>query len=130
MNVTRMAAAALAAAVLTGAVLTGAAACGGQKAASVAANGYGSGATVMIHSQFREGTPDSLGARLCRRLIAMRGVVFTNYTRQGGLTVGLSARAATSSVERVLRAQPAVLSVSERLAPTAAPTPTARGSAS
>jgi hypothetical protein len=75
----------------------------------------------MIHSQLRRGTPDSVGASLCQRLITVHGVVFTNYTRQDGLAVGLNDRSAVRRVEDLLRAQPAVLSLSEGPAPTAPP---------
>lgn len=115
MNVSRIAAAALMVAV--------ASACGYQSA-SVAPNGYGSGATVMIHSQLRSGTPDKVGAALCKRLIAVPGVVFTNFSRRDGLTVGLADRSAVRRVEDLLRAQPAVRSVAAGPAPTASPAST------
>lgn len=111
---------------LTAALLTAmlASACGGgHESASVAPNGYGSSATVMIYSQLRSGTPANVGASLCQRLITLHGVVFTNYTRQNGLIVGLNDRSAVSRVENLLRAQPAVLSLSEGPPPTAPPSP-------
>lgn len=63
------------------AVLAATAGCASTAATrSADANGYGSGATLMIHAQLRAGTSGEEGSAMSKDAITKPGVVFTNYT--------------------------------------------------
>ena len=118
-----------AAAVIT-ALLVGAAGCssGGSGHASVSAaeNGYGSGATVMIHAALKTATPQQAGVDLSQMMITKPGAVFTNWTPADGVTVGVKDPKYVPQLESFLHDQSIVATVTEGPAPTAPPTGTGK----
>jgi len=88
---------------------------------SVAENGYGSQATVMLHAVLRAGTCGEEGSRLSIQAGTRAGVAFTDYTPAGGLLVGVRAKADVSQVEQWLSSQPAVQSVEQVPLPSGPP---------
>jgi hypothetical protein len=110
------------AALAIGSLISLTAACSsGHASTTAASNGYGSGATIMIHAQLRPGTTGDEGSSLSQSLITKADVVFSNYTPVAGITVGLDKNTAATAIEQFLRAQPVVSSVFEGAPPTAPP---------
>jgi hypothetical protein len=94
----------------------------GQASRTAAVNGYGSGAQRMVYAHLRPGTDQQTGSDLSQTMITKPGVVFTNWTAADGVTVGVGDLSQLSFIETFLRAQPAVIDITEGPTPTTPPT--------